>query len=293
VLDDYNGLRLRWFDRWLKGIDNGVDREKPVQIFVMGGGSSRRDYNDRLSHLGTWRDVEDWPLPGTRYTPYYIHADGTLGPDLPEDAQPSRYTFDPRDPVPTIGGGISAANQVMPPGAYDQRGDARFYGCRDTLPLSARSDVLVYQTSELEADVEVTGPLTVKLWASSSALDTDFTVKLIDVHPPNADYPDGFAQNLSDSILRGRYRNGREQAELLEPGQVYELEIVMYPTSNVFAAGHRIRLDVSSSNYPRFDVNPNTGGPLGRDRRLITAENAIYHDPVRPSHVLLPIIEGT
>ena len=291
VLDDYNGLRLRWFDRWLKGIDNGVDREKPVRIFVMGAGSSRKDYNDRLSHLGTWREVADWPLPGTRYTPYYIHADGTLSPDLPTDAEPSGYTFDPRDPVPTIGGGLSSGEPVMSAGAYDQRGDPRFYGCRDTLPLSARSDVLVFQTPELGEDVEVTGPLTVKLWASSSAPDTDFTVKLIDVHPPNADYPDGFAQNLSDSILRARYRNGRERAELLEPGEVYELEIVMYPTSNIFGAGHRIRLDVSSSNYPRFDVNPNTGGPLGRDRRLVTAENAVYHDPERPSHLLLPVIE--
>jgi len=292
VLDDYNGLRLRWFDRWLKGIDSGVDREMPVRIFVMGGGTGLQDRNDRLSHLGAWREATDWPLPGTRYVPYYLHADGTLGPGLPEGSQPSRYTFDPRDPVPTIGGGISAAGQVMPAGAYDQRGDRRFYGCRDTLPLSARNDVLVFQTPALEKDVEVTGPLTVKLWASSSARDTDFTVKLIDVHPPNTDYPDGFAQNISDSIIRGRYRNSREQAELLEPGEVYEFEIVMYPTSNVFGKGHRIRLDVSSSNFPRFDVNPNTGGPLGRDRRVVVAENAIYHDPERTSHVVLPIIPG-
>ena len=127
---------------------------------------------------------------------------------------------------------------------------------------------------------------------SSSARDTDFAVKLIDVHPPNADYADGFAQNISDSIIRGRYRNGRERAELMEPGEVYEVEIVMYPTSYVFGVGHRIRLDVSSSNFPRFDVNPNTGGPLGRDRRVVVAENAIYHEPERPSHIVLPIIAG-
>jgi putative CocE/NonD family hydrolase len=290
VLDDYNGLRLCWFDRWLKGIDNGLDREMPVRIFVMGGGSGRADLNGRLSHLGVWRDVPDWPLPGTRYTPYYLHADGTLSPERPEDAVPSRYTFDPRDPVPTIGGGISAANQVMPPGAYDQRGEERFYGCVDTLPLSARNDVLVFQTPPLEEGVEVTGPLTVHLWASSSARDTDFTVKLIDVHPPNADYTHPFAQNISDSIIRGRYRGSREQAELLVPGEVYAFEIVAYPTSNVFGSGHRIRLDVSSSNFPRFDVNPNTGGPLGRDRRYIIAQNAIYHDPQHPSHIVLPII---
>jgi putative CocE/NonD family hydrolase len=290
VLDDYNGLRLRWFDRWLKGIDNGLDRDKPVRIFVMGGGTSRKDYDGRLAHLGAWRDAADWPLPDTHYTLYYLHADGTLSTEPPSASGPSRYTFDPRDPVPTIGGGISAANQVMPAGAYDQRGDERFYGCQDALPLSARNDVLVFQTPELEQDLEVTGPLTVKLWASSSALDTDFTVKLIDVHPTNADYPDGFAQNISDSIIRGRYRNSREQAEPMVPGEIYPLEIIMYPTSNLFGAGHRIRLDVSSSNFPRFDVNPNTGGPLGRDRRIILAENAVYHDPEHPSHVILPII---
>lgn len=290
AMDDYNGYRLRWFDRWLKGIENGVDRERPVRIFVMGGGGSRKDRNGRLLHGGAWRDAADWPLPGARATPYYLHADGTLGPDPPRASAPSRYTFDPRDPVPTVGGGISAANEVMQPGAYDQRGGKRFYGCRDTLPLSARSDVLVYQTPELTEDAEVTGPLVVRLWASSSARDTDFTAKLIDVHPPNADYPDGFAQNLSDSILRGRYRNSRDRAELMTPGEVYEMEIVMYPTSNVFCKGHRIRLDISSSNFPRFDVNPNTGGALGRERRVVVAENAVYHDPERPSHVVLPVI---
>ena len=290
ALDDYNGYRLRWFDRWLKGIDNGVDREKPVRIFVMGGGDSRKDRNGRLRQMGTWRDADDWPLPGTRNTAYYLHADGVLSAEKPQASEPTRYTYDPRDPVPTIGGGISAANDVMAPGAFDQRGAKRFYGCQDTLPLSARSDVVVFQTPELEADVEVTGPLTVNLWASSSALDTDFTAKLIDVHPANVDYPDGFSQNISDSILRCRYRDSREEATTMAPGKVYELEIVLYPTSNVFAKGHRIRLDVSSSNFPRFDVNPNTGGPLGRDRRIALAENAVYHDADHPSHIVLPII---
>jgi len=290
VLDDYNAYRLRWFDRWLKGLDNGVDRDKPVRLFVMGGGDSRKDNNGRLRHLGAWRDADDWPLPGTQYTPYYLHADGTLKPEAPAPSEPTRYTFDPRDPVPTIGGGLSAGGDALPPGGYDQRGDPRFYGCKDTLPLAARSDVLVFQTEPLEAEMEVTGPLTVVLWASSSARDTDLTAKLIDVHPPNPDYPDGVAQNLSDSIIRARYRSSRERAELLEPGAVYPFEIVLYPTSNVFAVGHRIRLDISSSNYPRFDVNPNTGGPLGLERRCCLANNAIYHDPDHPSHIVLPII---
>ncbi len=290
VLDDYAGYRMRWFDRWLKGIDNGVDAEKPVRIFVMGGGNSEKDRNGRLSHMGEWRDVEDWPLAETNYTPYYIHGDGSLSREEPQASVPTPYTFDPRDPVPTMGGGISAANQVMDAGAFDQRGHKRFYGSKDTLPLSARSDVLVFQTTVLEEDLEVTGPLTVKLWASSSAKDTDFTVKLIDVHPPNVDYPEGYAQNISDSIIRGRYRNTRDHQELMNPGEVYEFEIVMYPSSNVFGKGHSIRLDVSSSNFPRFDINPNTGGSLGRDRRIVLAENTIYHDPDHPSHILLPII---
>lgn len=292
AMDDYNGYRLRWFDRWLKSIDNGVDREKPVRIFVMGGGDSRKDRNGRLRHMGFWRDADDWPLPGVRTTPYYLHANGALATQKPSPSNPSRYTFDPRDPVPTIGGGISAANEIMPAGAFDQRGGKRFFGCKDSLPLAARSDVLVFQTPELDADIEVTGPLTVRLWVSSSATDTDFTAKLIDVHPASADYPDGFAQNISDSILRCRYRNDRENAELMEPGAITELEIVLYPTSNIFAKGHHIRLDISSSNFPRFDINPNTGGPLGRDRQFALADQAIYHDPDHPSHIELPIFSG-
>jgi uncharacterized protein len=290
VLDDYNGIRRRWFDRWLRGIDNGVDKKPPVRYFVMGNGDGRKGRNGRLAHLGVWRSAEDWPLPGTRFTPCYLHADGTLRSEMPEESEPSRYSFDPRDPVPTIGGCISAAEMVMPVGGYDQRGDKRFYGCIDGLPLAARSDVLVFETPELEEDVEVTGPLTVQLWASSSAVDTDFTTKLIDVHPPNPDFPRGFEQNITDSIIRGRYRNGRDEPELMEPGEIYPFEIVMYPTSNLFKRGHRIRLDISSSNFPRFDVNPNTGGEMGRDRRVVVAENSVYHDPEHPSHIVLPII---
>jgi hypothetical protein len=193
--------------------------------------------------------------------------------------------------VPTIGGGISAADPIMRPGAFDQRGRPDFYGCKDTLPLNARSDVLTFQTPPLERDVEVTGPITVKLFASSSARDTDFTAKLIDVYPPTGDTPEGLAINLTDSILRARYRNGWGKPELLEPGKVYEFTFPLYPTSNLFQAGHRIRLDISSSNFPRFDVNPNTGGELGLERRFEMAQQAIYHDEEHPSCVVLPIIE--
>ena len=289
---NYNDLRLAWFDHFLKGMHTEVSDWSRVKIFVMGTGEGIPNYQGRLHHSGYWRDEQDFPLPDTQFTPYYLHADGDLCTTLPSTDEPtSRFSFDPRDPVPTIGGGISAADPIMGAGAFDQRGNSRFFGCQDTLPLNARSDVLTFQTPPLESDVEITGPITVKLHASSSARDTDFTAKLIDVCPLSDDYPDGLAINLTDSIIRARYRNGWDTPELLEPGKVYEFVFELYPTSNVFKKGHRIRLDISSSNWPRFDVNPNTGGDLGVERRLEIAEQTIYHEPEHPSHVVLPIIE--
>ena len=289
---NYNDLRLAWFDHFLKGMHTEVSAWSPVKIFVMGTGEGTPNYQGRLHHSGYWRDEQDFPLPDTQFTPYYLHADGELSTTLPStNESTSRFSFDPRDPVPTIGGGISAADPIMGAGAFDQRGNSRFFGCQDTLPLNARSDVLTFQTPPLENDVEVTGPITVKLHASSSARDTDFTAKLIDVCPLSDDFPDGLAINLTDSIIRARYRNGWDTPELLEPGKVYEFVFELYPTSNIFKKGHRIRLDISSSNWPRFDVNPNTGGDLGVERRLEIAEQTIYHEPGHPSHVVLPIIE--
>ena len=289
---NYNDLRLAWFDHFLKGMHTEVSAWSPVKIFVMGTGEEIPNYQGRLHHSGYWRDEQDFPLPDTQFTLYYLHADGELSSTLPTaDGSTSRFSFDPRDPVPTIGGGISAADPIMGAGAFDQRGNSRFFGCEDTLPLNARSDVLTFQTPPLEGDVEVTGPITIKLHASSSARDTDFTAKLIDVCPLSDDYPDGLAINLTDSIIRARYRNGWDAPELLEPGKIYEFVFQLYPTSNVFKKGHRIRLDISSSNWPRFDVNPNTGGDLGVERRLEIAEQTIYHESEHASHVVLPIIE--
>ncbi len=289
---NYNDFRLAWFDHFLKGMHTEVSDWSPVKIFVMGTGEGTPNYQGRLHHNGYWRDEQDFPLPDTQFTPYYLHTKGELSTTPPTvDGSTSRFSFDPRDPVPTIGGGISAADPIMGAGAFDQRGSSRFFGCADTLPLNARSDVLTFQTPPLENDVEVTGPITVKLHASSSARDTDFTAKLIDVCPLSDDYPDGLAINLTDSIIRARYRNGWEAPELLEPGEVYEFVFELYPTSNIFKKGHRIRLDISSSNWPRFDVNPNTGGDLGVERRLEIAEQTIYHESEYPSHVVLPIIE--
>jgi putative CocE/NonD family hydrolase len=145
-------------------------------------------------------------------------------------------------------------------------------------------------TPPLKEDVEITGPIDVKLWASSSAVDTDFTAKLIDVHPRSPDFPGGIDMNLEDGVIRARFRNSLEKQELMIPGTVYQFTIQLYPTSNLFKAGHRIRLDISSSNFPRFDINPNSGEPLNDHRRMVTATNTIYHDAAHPSHVILPII---
>ncbi len=306
---DFNALRLRWFDRWLKGIDNGVDREPPVRIFVMGGGDAHKTPEGRLFVGGHWREEREWPLTRAVATPYYLHANGALSPQKPAAEAPTSLQFDPRNPVPTIGGNISSHNappgrqsipmrpddtaNLMEQGAYDQRCRASLWTCKDELPLSARNDVLVFQTEPLERDLEVSGRLVVKLWTSSSAPDTDFTAKLIDVYPPNADFPAGVDLNIGDSIVRARYRAGVNQPPtLLKPGEVYELTIELYPSSVVFQRGHRIRLDISNSNFPRFDVNPNTGEPLNDNRRWAVAVNTIYHDAQHPSHVVLPVVSG-
>ena len=298
----YNDLRLAWFDHYLKGLRTEFAEWKPVRIFTMGVDDARAsilgapggtaDFPGYVHRGGYWRDEEDWPLPGTRFTPHYLHGNGSLSPEIPSDGDhppTTEFTFDPGAPVPTIGGGISAAEVVMRPGGFDQRGRPDFHGCEDELPLNSRSDVLSFQTPPLEDDTEVTGPIEMHLWASSLAVDTDFTAKLVDVFPPSQDYPDGLAINITDSIIRARYRNGWEKPELMTPGRPYEFVFQLYPTSNVFARGHRIRLDISSSNWPRFDVNPNTGGPLGLHREYRTAYQTVYHEDERPSHIVLPL----
>jgi putative CocE/NonD family hydrolase len=175
-------------------------------------------------------------------------------------------------------------------GAQDQRGRPEVGLSEGSLPLSARSDVLVFQTPPLDREVEVTGRLIVKLWGSSDGPDTDFTCKLIDVYPPSRDFPAGVDLNIGDTIVRARYRESLKAAKPLTPGEPYEFTLEMYPTSLVFQRGHRIRVDISSSNFPRFDVNPNTGEPLNEHRRWRVAENSIYHDPQHPSRILLPVV---
>jgi putative CocE/NonD family hydrolase len=287
---DFNIWRLRWFDHWLKGVDNGVERETPVRIYVMGGGDAHKTPDGRLFVGGYWRDEQEWPLARTTPIPYYLHANGVLSSDKTANDPPATYVFDPRNPVPTLGGNVSSQGTLMFQGAADQRCRPDFWLCSDSKPLSARNDILVYQTPPLTRDTEVTGRLIVKLWAASNSPDTDFTAKLIDVYPPTTDFPAGVDLNIADSIVRARYHNGLGKAELLQPGRPYEFTIEMYPTSLIFKRGHRIRLDISSSNFPRFDVNPNTGEPLNANRRWRIAENTVYQDAHHPSHIILPVI---
>ena len=312
----YNAELLRWFDRWLKDIATGVENDPPVRIFVMGGGSGRRTAEGRLDHGGRWRDEREWPLARTCLTAYYLHANGSLSTQAPAaDAAPLSYSHDPDRPVPTIAANVTGFFEMVPvgegiephmarfvpgrvrmrsivtPGAADQRETPDILGARPPyFPLATRPDVLVFQTEPLTEPVEVTGSIMVHLWISSSAPDTDFTAKLVDVYPPSPDYPEGYAMNLVDSIIRTRYRNSWERAELMRPGEVYAVQIALPPTSNLFAGGHRIRLDIASSNFPRFDVNPNTGEPVGRHTHTMVARNTVHVAAARPSRVILPVI---
>jgi putative CocE/NonD family hydrolase len=285
-------FRLRWFDHWLKGVANGVEREPAVRLFLMGGGSGRRNAAGRIDHGGRWIMGDDWPLPAAQFTKYYLHADGRLDAAKPAlKAVPRAYDFDPDHPVPTMGGPLSSGSPVFVGGAFDQCEDERFFGVRHPgLPLAARRDVLVFETPPLAEDVAVIGPIVVKLHIASNCADTDFTAKLVDVHPANADYPRGFAMNLCDGILRCRYRNSWEKPALMSPGRTYEITIEPFATCNLFKAGHRIRLDISSSNFPRYDVNPNTGEPEGRAQTRRVATNTVYVDRKRASHIVLPIV---
>jgi putative CocE/NonD family hydrolase len=264
---DLDGLQLDWFDHWLKGKSNDVAGAPPVRIYVMG--------------RNEWRDEKEWPLPGTEWRRYYLHSrgransaygDGALATDAPGSEPSDSFLYNPLNPVPTNGGGLCCYPNSVPGGAFDQS------------MVEHRSDVLVYSTEPLAEDVEVTGPIKLTLYASSSAPDTDFTAKLVDVGPC------GFARNLTDGIIRARVRESQSAPRLMDPGKVYEFTIDMWSTSNLFKAGHRIRLEVSSSNFPRFDRNPNTGHDLFADAETQPALQTIRHDRNYASHLTLPVI---
>lgn len=268
---------LRWFDRWLKGIDTGVDRDARLRLFVMGGGDGRKGSAGRLRHGGRWIDSDTFPLRGTRMTTYHLHADGALRPEVAPRPGARSFVADPAHPVPTLGGNVS--NRVRD-GAYDQRERADFPASQAPyLPLRARADVLVFETAPLDRDVTLVGPIELEAWISTSGPDADLTAKLIDVHPPNADYPDGFDMNLTDGIVRLSYRNDARTRQPVVPGTVYRVVLRLFPTANTFAKGHRIRLDLAGSNFPRFDLATRTA-----------VETTVHLSPTRPTRVRLPVV---
>ncbi len=292
IATGYVDFKMRWFDQFLKDQPNGVADEPEVRLFVMGGGSGRRNDAGKLDHGGRWREEISWPSPRTQTTALYLHGDGSLSAEKPERDAPERsFQYDPKHPVPTIGGTVTSGAPIMVGGAFDQRESPAFFGARAPYaPLSERADVLTFETPPLETDVEVTGAIEADLWISSDCPDTDFTIKLIDVYPPNEDYPDGYAMNLTDGILRCRYRASWKRPRMMQPGKTYRIKVEAFPTANLFKAGHKIRLDISSSNFPHFDLNTNTGEPEGQATTTRVATNRVFMDKKRPSHVTLPII---
>jgi uncharacterized protein len=265
---DLDEVMLRWYDWIFKGQENGAEKEKPVKIFVQG--------------KNEWREEDDWPLARAKATRYYLHTagtangvagDGTLSAIAQTEEKPDHYVYDPGDATPTIGGPLCCGTPP-PPGN----------GPQDQRAAESRSDVLVYTTPAFAKDTEVTGPVSLDLYVSSSAVDTDFTGMLVDV------WPNGFAQSLTSGILRLRYRNSQEKPELANPGETYHITVDLWATSNVFLAGHKLRLEVSSSNFPRFDRNLNTGELQARASRMVKATNVVYHDKGHPSALVVPIV---
>lgn len=280
----------RWFDQVLKGDHAGILEEPPVRLFIMGGGAGTRTEKGLMEDGGGWLATTAWPPPAASSRAYYLHEDGSLSDQLPADEAPSSYSFDPQHPVPTIGGQIDSGKDLSPDGPRDQKCTLKIFGCDNDLPLSSRRDVLVFQTPRLASDVVIAGSVTVDLWISSSAPDTDFTAKLVDVAPPSRDYPWGYAMNLADRIIRVSSGDDVATRRLLKPSEIRKVTIDLVGVANRFETGHRIRVDVSSSNFPFFDVNPNTGERPSDWTHEATAVNTVYHDRVRPSHVNLPIM---
>ncbi|MHB9132553.1 MAG: CocE/NonD family hydrolase [Armatimonadota bacterium] len=261
-----NTHTYRWLDTLLHGGKPADVLPAPVRIFVMG--------------LNQWRDEYEWPLSRTQYANYYLHAGGALSPQAPQgNAAPDRYTYDPEHPAPTLGGNHSVGPynpglyEHAKPGPYDQR------------PNESRPDVLTFTSDPLPRDTEITGPIVLKLYAASSAPDTDFVAKLIDV------YPDGRAMNLTEGVIRARFREDVwGEPKLMQPEDIYLFTIDLQVTSNVFKAGHRLRVDITSSNFPLWDRNLNTGNDPATDTEMAVAQQTIYHDAEHPSHIVLPVI---
>ena len=260
---------LCWFDQYVKGIDRDLRPGHLVHAFRIEGGDGTKTADGFLKAGGSWQTFGQWPPRDSQATPFYLTAERRLTLNVPAAGRLA-YDYDPRDPVPTVGGNVSSGNQTVLAGPADQRGDKRLLQCRDLVPLAERKDVLCFRSDVLSCDTEITGSIWIRLFVSSSAVDTDFTAKLVDEYPPSVDYPEGYAMNVQDGIVRTRLRSFTQAGpgyrriyaqrnEPLTPGEIIEVTIELWSASVLFRAGHCIRLDVSSSNFPRFDVNPNTG----------------------------------
>ncbi|HXN65504.1 MAG TPA: CocE/NonD family hydrolase [Candidatus Acidoferrales bacterium] len=268
---DEAAVMLRWYDFLFKNILNGMERDKPVRLFTMG--------------LNQWRGFDAWPPPGAKTTRMFLHSagkantsagDGALNSSQPGKEPVDHYLYNPNDAVPTHGGPLCCAQSLLPPGPRDQAA------------IEKRPDVLVYTSAPLKQDLDVTGPVTLDLFVQSSGPDTDFTGKLVDV------WPNGFAQNITEGILRMRYRDSRSQPSHVRAGEIYKITVDLWATSNVFLAGHKLRIEISSSNYPRFDRNLNTGDPdIAHATRVLAATNTILHDRAHPSAVVLSVLADT
>ena len=264
---DFTDMYLKWYERWLEGKDNGITDMPPIQYYLMG--------------KNEWRSAETWPLQGTSGTKFYLHSggransrygDGVLSMEIPTDHGADSFVYDPVTPVPTLGGNTCCTGMDTGSGGYDQS------------ELEMRNDVLVYTSPVLDEGIEVTGWLKVVLYVSSDAKDTDFTAKLVDV------YPDGRAFNLQEGAMRMRFREDLRSEVMMEEGEVYEIHLDLHATSNFFGPGHRVRLDISSSNFPRWSRNLNTGGDNHSDTKWVIAKNTVHHSMEYPSHVVLPVI---
>ena len=288
---DFLEFELHWFDRWLKDIED-ADTGPAAQFFVMGGGDGKKGSGKRLNHGGHWEATKRWPPEGTSDTNFYLNANGSLATEPPTVKESSTtYTHDPGNPVSAAGnlwGFWDSTRITVPRGPRDQieLPTVPGYGMPG-MPISSRPDVLWYQTLPLEKDLTISGEIRMVLWVSSTAPDTDFCVKLLDIHPPSADYPTGYSMPLSEGVLRARYREGFTGQKLMERGKVYRVEVGLEPVANRFLAGHRIGAYVCSSNFPVVEINRNTADLT--DSRSIKADNTVHHDATRPSHIVLPV----
>ncbi|MGY2399998.1 CocE/NonD family hydrolase [Pseudomonas sp. SDO5271_S396] len=290
---DWLSCRLDWFNQHLK-THEALDHGAPdVQVFLMGTGTGQRNDDGRMEHGGRWLSAAQWPLPDSHEQAFYLHPEGSLGAHPPAVAEASlNYRSDPDHPVPTLGGALTSGAPIFAGGAFDQRETPEFFGALgDGRSISARDDVLTFQTEPLEHDLIVAGPVRVELWVQTDGLDTDFTAKLVDVYPVSDDYPEGYAMNITDGILRCRYRASWDNPTPVTPGERFAITIEPFATCNLFKRGHRLRVDIASSNFPHFDVNPNSGEPEGQAFNKRVATNTLHMGMCNPSRIVLRILD--